>query len=269
MKQAPEQTARRYGPRCGGGPGFSPQDEAAPAAGPFSCLRPLRSRRDRVTIGVRFDAYGETRGQARRSVRVHRVRVFLRPLVREVPRLRRIRDAGRGGGRPGRHGKDAAGNRCCGSSTSRREGGSPDLNRRARARPRARRRSRAGLARPTRRRAGRRQVDAAADRARGRVARAAGAARDRRGVGRPGEAPRRAARRRGAGRDSRRDGARHRLRDASCRAAGRLRDRLRPDALLRRARLGAGFGRAGARGGGRGCCASRRRRGSRRCSSAT
>ena len=58
-----------------------------------------------------------------------------------------------------------------------------------------------------------------------------------------------AARRRRARRGARRDRARHGLRDARARAARRLRDRLGPDALLGRARLGAGVGRPGARGG--------------------
>src|SRR3712207_7558979 len=41
-----------------------------------------------------------------------------------------------------------------------------------------------------------------------------------------------------------------RSRDARARAAGRLRDRLGADALLRRRRIRSGVGRAGARGGG-------------------
>ena len=136
-----------------------------------------------------------------------------------------------------------------------------DPDRRARARPRARRRARPGLARPRRRRAGSGEVDAAADGARRDLARAAGAARDGRGVDGPGEASRRAARRRRAGRDPRRDEPRSRLRHARARAAGRLRDRLDPDALLRRGRLGAGLGQPGARSGG---AAAPRRQGVRR-----
>ena len=140
----------------------------------------------------------------------------------------------------------------------------------ARARPRARRRARARVARARLRRSGHRQVDAAPD----------GAALDERGPGASllvtgeesaAQVKLRADRLGGAGEvaDPRGDESRRGLRDARARAAGGVRDRLRPDALRAGARLGSGLGRPGARGHRAAAARSRRRRASRSSSSAT
>ena len=133
-------------------------------------------------------------GEGSSPVRVHRVRLRRRAVVRQVPGLRRVRVARRGGARGGEH----EGGRQAAPAPRRRErrGGEADLDRGAGARPRPRRRPRAGEPRPRRRRAGRRQVDAAPDRARGDFRRRSPRApRHRRGIDRAGEAARRAARR--------------------------------------------------------------------------
>ena len=139
---------------------------------------------------------GWLRGQARRPVRVHRVRLLGRALVREVPRLLLLRDARRGGRGAGRPGRRRRRSRCCVSSTcrSRRPSGS---------RPGVAELDRVlggGLVRASlvlvggEPGVGKSTLLLRALRAMS--AHAARAARHRRGVGRAGEAARRAARRR-------------------------------------------------------------------------
>ncbi len=183
------------------------------------------------------------------STLVQRVRDDVRTVARTLPRLRRVRDDGGGGGTPARApGLVSADAPAPGRRRGRGDRQDPDRGRRAR--PGARRRSRSRVARPGGRRTGCRQIHAAPLGPPVDEPRAAGAARHRRGVGSAGRAAGRAARRRRGGRDFGRDRARGRLRDARARAAGRLRDRLGADALLRRDRLRPGLGRAGPGGGG-------------------
>ena len=170
------------------------------------------------------------------------------------------------GGSPGaplvaRRGAAAPGRR-------RGRGGRPDLDRRAGARPRARRRARPGLARARRRRARRRQVDPPARRARRDLARPPRAARDRRGVGRAGQAAGGAARRLRRRGDPRRDRTGRGVRDARARAPCRLRDRLGADALVAGGRFGARAPSPRCARRPRGCCGSRRSPASPRSSSA-
>ena len=151
--------------------------------------------------------------------------------------------------------------RCSASPTSRstRQSGSRPASR---ARPRARRRPRSRVARPRRRRARRREVDAASDGAGRDLARPARAPRDRRGVDGAGEA----SRARLGGAEQVEILAETNL-DAVCATLERERPDVcvidsDPDALLGGDRLGAGLGRAGARGRG---AAAARRQGVRCC----
>ena len=134
----------------------------------------------------------------------------------QVPRLRLVRDARRGGARPAATASGGPGTHADAPGRGRGRGGGADPDRPDRARPRPGRRDRACVARTDRRRAGGGEVDAATDGARVDLARAPRAARDRRGVGRPGQAARRAPRRRGRrSRSSRRPRSRRSARRSS------------------------------------------------------
>ena len=207
-------------------------------------------------------------GESSDPVRVWRVRLLDRPLVRQVPELRRLRHARRGVDRSRerrRRGAEAAPAPRGRAGRGRRA----HLDRRRRARPRARRRSRPRVARARRRRARRGEVDAAARRAGPRLAHTPRPARHRRGVRSAGEAPRRADGRHRARRDPGRHRPRRDHRDARAGAARRLRHRLGADALLRGDRLGTRLGRRRSARRRPASCASRRSRASRCSSSAT
>ena len=173
----------------------------------------------------------------------------LRPLARQVPGLRCLRQPGRGaarladrerrGSRPEARPHRVGARRGCGSHLDRSRG----------ARPCPGRWARSGIARARRRGARRRKVDPPAHRARGdRACRPSRTPRHGRGVRIAGLAPRSAARRRRVGRHPRRDRARLGLRDARSGASRRVRHRFGADAPRLRAQLGSGIRRAGSRG---------------------